>query len=238
LRWHKSDLSVETKADQSPVTRADKESEAAIIEIIRRRFPDHALLTEESGALGDASPLRWIVDPLDGTRGFIRGGSFWGPLVALEQDGRVVAGAMALPALGDVYWAARGLGAHRNGERLRVSATPVRREATISLGEMKHLFSAPHGRGVLELIRSAPVTRGYGDLAACAMLLRGQCDAWLEAGVQIWDVAPLMILVEEAGGRFTDLSGRPTIAGGQALATNGKLHAELLEVLGRSQGAA
>src|SRR5512137_1020115 len=117
---------VEVKPDRTPVTAADRDAEAAVLAVVRAAFPGHAVLGEETGAHGGDASLRWIVDPIDGTRGFTRGGSFWGPLVALEQDGRVVAGAMALPALGEVYCAARGRGAwlERDGgtpARLQVS---------------------------------------------------------------------------------------------------------------------
>jgi histidinol-phosphatase len=231
LRWFKTGVRVETKLDQSPVTQADKDSEAAIVAEIRRDFPDHDLLTEESGAKGQGSEYRWIVDPLDGTKGFIRGGAFWGPIVALEERGQIVAGAMAMPVLEEVYWAGRGQGAFRNGSRLSLSSIEGLDQAALSLGELRGLTSPPHGPGVLQLIRSATVTRCYGDVAGCAMLLNGQADLWVEAGVQIWDIAGLMILVEEAGGRFTDLEGRPTVTSGNAIAGNARIHQRALEVI-------
>src|SRR5512143_1840763 len=110
LRHFRTGVRVEVKPDRTPVTVADREAEAAALAVIRDAFPGHAVLGEETGAGAGDAASRWIVDPIDGTRGFTRGGSFWGPLVALEQDGRVVAGAMALPALGETYWAARGMG--------------------------------------------------------------------------------------------------------------------------------
>jgi histidinol-phosphatase len=233
MRWFKTGVRVEKKLDQSPVTQADKESEAAIVAEIKRDFPDHDLLTEESGAESHGSEYRWIVDPLDGTKGFIRGGAFWGPIVALEERGRIVAGAMAMPVLNEVYWASRGQGAFRNGTRLSLSAVEDLEQAALSLGELKGLVAPPHGPGVLELIKTATVTRSYGDVAACAMLLNGQADLWVEAGVQIWDIAGLMILIEEAGGRFTDLTGRPTVTSGAAIAGNPRLHQRALEMISK-----
>jgi histidinol-phosphatase len=223
---------VQLKADRSPVTAADKEAEAAIVEVIRKAFPKHAILAEESGVLpgGTGESCRWIVDPLDGTRGFARGGSFWGPLVALEDKGNIVAGAMALPALGETYWAGKELGAFLNGEALRVSTVNDWSEATVSLGELGRLLAHP---GVHSLITSCASVRCYGDLAACAMLLTGRADAWLEAGVQNWDLAALKILVEEAGGRFSDFGGNPSIASGKAIGSNGKLHERALGALRR-----
>jgi len=229
---------VETKPDRTPVTAADREAEAAIFAVIKGAFPDHALLGEESGAhAGAVSEARWIVDPLDGTRGFSRGGVFWGPLVALELEGRIVASAMALPALGERYWAARGLGAwHSVGDdspaRLQVSGISEWREATFSMGEPSCLLAPPYRDGVIQLATSAASTRCVGDLAGCAMVLTGRAEAWVEAGMKIWDVAPFAVLVEEAGGRFSDLAGVHRVDSGSVLASNGKLHDHVLEVLG------
>lgn len=232
LRHWRAGVAVDLKADRSPVTAADRESEAAILEVIRASFPGHAILAEEGGATGGAEAgVRWIVDPLDGTRGFARGGAFWGPLVAFEQDGVVAAGAAALPASGETYWAGRGLGAFRDGTPLAVSATAEWRDAILSMGEARTLLAGPATEGVLTLATSAASTRCYGDLAGCLMVLDGRAEAWLESGVQLWDLAPLQVLVEEAGGRFTDFEGTPSLASGRAAATNGRLHAHVLEAL-------
>lgn len=230
LAHYRSGVAVERKADRSPVTVADRESERAIVEVIRAAFPTHAILGEEGGTQGEG-PKRWIVDPLDGTRGFCRGGEFWGPLVAYEENGEILAGAMALPVSGQTYWAARGLGAWRDGVRLLVSGVDRWENATLSLGQLPGLLSPPLREGVLELVHSADSARCVGDLAGCAMLLDGKADAWLEAGVQVWDLAPLKILVEEAGGRFTDMHGKPTVHSGEAIATNGKLHEYVRQAL-------
>jgi histidinol-phosphatase len=222
---------VERKADRSPVTAADRASEAAILSIIQEAFPTHAILAEESGVHGGDPKERWIVDPLDGTRGFSRGGVFWGPLVAFEHEGKVVAGGMAMPALGDVYWAALGKGTYKNGARVQVSNISELSEATISVGELGQLLKPPFAAGVVKLIRTAASTRGVGDPASCAMLLSGRAEIWLEAGVKTWDIAPQKILIEEAGGRFTSLDGLETIELGHCLGSNGKLHDEVLAVL-------
>jgi histidinol-phosphatase len=224
---------VEVKPDRTPVTQADRDSEAAILAVVRASFPSHGFLGEETGAHAGDARTRWIVDPLDGTKGFTRGRSFWGPLVALEHDGRVVAGAMALPALGEVYWAARGLGCWLSAggaapARLAVSRIAAWPDATLSLGEPHVLMRPPLLGRVGELATSCSCTRCYGDLAGCALVLRGQAEAWVEAGVQIWDLAPLQILVEEAGGRFTDLAGKPTHASGSCVASNGLVHDHVL----------
>ncbi len=235
LAHFRTGVRVEGKPDRTPVTQADRDSEAAILSVVRAAFPAHGFLGEESGAHAGSRRTRWIVDPLDGTKGFTRGRSFWGPLVALEHDGRVVAGAMALPALGEVYWAARGLGCWGAGggttSRLSVSRIAAWADATLSLGEPAVLLAPPVLERVGRLAGSCSTARCYGDLAGCALVLRGQAEAWIEAGVKIWDLAPLQILVEEAGGRFTDFTGTPTHGAGECVASNGLVHEHVLRAL-------
>lgn len=228
---------VEVKPDRTPVTQADRDSEAAILGVVREAFPEHGFLGEETGThAGAAAATRWIVDPLDGTKGFTRGRSFWGALVALEHEGRIVAGAMALPALGETYWAARGHGAWmRAGDgapaRLAVSRIGAWQDATLSFGEPHVLFCPPMLERLAGLALSAQAARCYGDLAGCALVLQGKAEAWVEMGVQIWDLAPLQILIEEAGGTFTDLEGVATHASGSCVASNGLVHAHVLRSL-------
>jgi histidinol-phosphatase len=231
LRHFRSGVTVETKPDRTPVTAADREAEEAVLNVLLAALPDASVLAEESGVRPGDPRTRWIVDPLDGTRGFTRGGTFWGPLVALEHDGDILVGATALPVLGEVYWAARGRGAWKNDERLRVSGVDDWREATLSLGEMRLIFGSPEREGVLDLVGTAASARGYGDVAGALMVLSGRAEAWIEAGVKIWDIAPMKILFEEAGGRFTDLRGVATVESGSAVGTNGKLHAHVLGAL-------
>jgi histidinol-phosphatase len=218
---------VETKPDLSPVTAADRAAEDEIVGVIRAAFPDHAILGEEGGARGTGS-VRWIVDPIDGTRGFARGGMMWGPMVALEANGELLVGALAIPALGRTYWASRGGGAWRDGERLTVSAIAALGDATLSLGELRRL--ATH-RGVQSLIAGAASTRCYGDLAGCALVLDGRAEVWIEGGVQAWDLATPAILIREAGGRFTDWHGGPSFAAGECVASNGAIHDLVLQAL-------
>jgi histidinol-phosphatase len=229
-------VAVEIKPDRTPVTAADRDAEAAILRVVRESFPAHGVLGEETGEHAGTPESRWIVDPIDGTRGFTRGGSFWGSLLGLEHQGEVVAGAMAMPVLGETYWAAKGMGAwlQRGSDapvRLQVSGIPTWSDATLSLGEFKDLLRPPLLEPVTRLSLSAAQARCYGDLAGCALVLTGRAEAWIEAGVKIWDLSPLKILVEEAGGRFTDLAGKPTIASGHCVASNGKVHDHVLREL-------
>ena len=236
LRHFRAGVTVETKPDRTPVTAADRESEEAILNALLAAIPDASILAEESGIRAGDPRTRWIVDPLDGTRGFTRGGSFWGPLVALEHEGEILVGATALPALGETYWAAKGRGAWKDGARLRVSGVDDWGEATLSLGEMRLIFDSPARDGVLELVRTAASARGYGDVAGALMVLTGRAEAWIEAGVKIWDIAPMKILFEEAGGRFTDLRGVATVESGSAVGTNGRVHARVMAALAAAPG--
>ncbi len=224
-------VAVETKSDETPVTAADRDSEAAIFEVIKKAFPDASILSEETGSVSGDPKLRWIVDPLDGTRGFTRGGFFWGPLVALEHEGEIVAGSLGMPALGETYWAARGMGTFRNGVRVNVSTIAKWSDATLSLGEPSRMLAIQEGPAIAELIRTSRSTRAFGDVAAAAMLLSGRAEAWLEAGVKIWDIAPSKVLIEEAGGRFTSFDGDASIEKGTAVGTNGALHDHVLGTL-------
>jgi histidinol-phosphatase len=226
---------VEVKPDRSPVTAADRDAEAAMLEIIRDAFPDHAIIGEETGAHAGHG-ARWILDPVDGTRGFTRGESTWGPLIALEHDGDVVAGAMGLPVLDEVYVAARGRGAwliRGGGEPtpLRVSGIASWEDATFSMGEPRVLMAPPYAAGISGLVASCARTRCHGDLAGFAMVLTGRAEVWIEAGMQIWDIAPMKVLIEEAGGRFSDLAGTATIGSGNAVASNGALHDHVLAAM-------
>ncbi|MAE77593.1 MAG: inositol phosphatase [Planctomycetes bacterium] len=220
-------VDVEHKADDSPVTIADREAERAIIDIIRAAFPDHDVIGEETGEHVRGAQYRWYVDPIDGTRGFTRGGSFWGPLIALAEGSEVLAGALGLPVLGDVYWAGRGLGCHKNDTRLALSTVEDWSEATLSLGELRRLLAPPYRDSITRLASTAASARCYGDLASATQLLDGRAEAWVEAGVKAWDIAPMQVLVEEAGGVFRDLEGNRDFKTGTAIATNGRVRIDL-----------
>jgi histidinol-phosphatase len=224
---------VETKSDDTPVTAADRDCEAAILAILHTALPRASVLSEECGArIGDPR-TRWIVDPLDGTRGFSRGGTFWGPLIALEHEGEVVAGALGLPVHGEIYFGARGLGTFRNGTPVRVSNIRDWSQATLSLGELRRMLALPRAPSIAELIRTSASTRSFGDVAATAMVLSGRAEAWLEAGVKTWDIAPSKVLIEEAGGRFTAFDGTSSIETGTAVGSNGRVHDHVLAALAR-----
>jgi histidinol-phosphatase len=218
-------LRVEHKADASEVTAADREAEAALRERLVRARPRHALLGEEEGAVGPAdSQWRWIVDPVDGTSNFVRGVPIWATLIALACEGQPVVGVASAPALGRRWWAARGAGAWVDGERISVSAVSELADVHLAYSDIGSF--AEHGRGdaLVGLARSVWRARGLGDFWMHVLVAEGAFDAAVEPIVNLWDVAALQIIVEEAGGRFTNLAGEPRPDGGSACSTNGAVH--------------
>jgi histidinol-phosphatase len=223
---------VEDKPDRSPVTQADRDANDAILAVLAEAFPDQDVLSEESGTHGPGTcDCRWIVDPLDGTRDFIRGDVSWGPMVAFEYQGTLLAAGMSMPVTGQTWWATKGGGCYLGDERVRVSTTTRWEDARLTIGYLRGLLAEPYGVAVLELLQSADQVRCPGNLAGCARVLDGTADAWLEAGVHEWDLAAPRLLLEEAGGKFTDFLGRPSHTMGMALGTNRVLHAQALAVL-------
>jgi histidinol-phosphatase len=238
LRYFRADVRVMQKPDQTPVTQADHEAEAAIVERLRAVFPDIGFLGEEFGAQGDQA-RRWIVDPVDGTMNFIRGIPYWATLLALEEEGEVTLGVVHAPATGELYWARRGQGAWLDGVRLRVSSRDRLEDAMLihsSLNLLRPLEGGRYWEGFVRLVDRTDRQRGFGDYLGYTFVLRGQAELMLEADLKAWDLAPFKVLFEEAGGRFTDFAGRPTIYSGTVLASNGRLHDEALALLGGAAG--
>jgi histidinol-phosphatase len=223
-------VATEWKADRSPVTAADREAEAAIIARLRRDFPDHGFLGEETGTHG-ASAARFIVDPIDGTRNFIRGLPFWGTLLALEEDGVVTAGVVYVPVTGECFTARRGRGAFLDGERLRVSGVGTLGEAVLLHASLTLFRRDGRWDGLVRLIDATERQRSPGDFYGYTMIAQGRAEIGMGLNVKPWDLAPLSLIVEEAGGRFTDLDGIPTISAGSALATNARLHDQVTALL-------
>jgi histidinol-phosphatase len=230
LRYYRTGFDVTLKADATPVTQADQGAEQAIREVLGRAFPDWGFLGEEFGAVGDQG-RRWIIDPIDGTRNFIRRIPIWATLIALEEAGEVTAGVIHNPVTGDLLSARRGGGAWRNGERLRASAVADLREATLLHAGLKLLRQAGVWDGFVRLVDATDRQRGFGDYLGYALVAEGKAEIYAESDLKAWDLAPCKLVVEEAGGRFTDFAGAPTIYGGTAFATNGRLHDAALALL-------
>lgn len=222
-------VGVESKADGSPVTVADRESEAAIRRVISRAFPDHAILGEEDGETAGTAPYRWIVDPLDGTHTFVRGVPLYGTLVAVEVRDEPLVGVIHLPALDETLAAARGLGCTWNGRPCRVSATD-RLDAALLVVTDERVARA-RSDAYERLAARTAMQRTWADCYGYALVATGRAEIALDPLMNVWDCAALLPIVEEAGGRFTDWSGRRTIRGGESVATNGALHDAVLQTL-------
>ena len=235
-RYRARDFSVETKADATPVTEADREAEAAIKRVLRASFPDHAFYGEEEGREGDGDFV-WLIDPIDGTKAFVRGYPFFSTQIALMHAGELVVGVSAAGAFGERAWATRGGGAFlatcgAQGKRLRVSAASAFDANTaISTGNLKSLASGPRWNALADLVRRSGRIRGYGDFVHYHLLARGAIDLVIESDLNILDIAPLVLIVREAGGTFTDLEGRDIgLDVRSALAGPPLLHAEALSL--------
>jgi histidinol-phosphatase len=229
-RFQADDLVVETKPDLSPVTEADRAVEQALRKRIGEERPGHGVVGEEFGA-DRPGTARWILDPIDGTKNYVRGIPVWATLIALEREGRVELGMVSAPALHRRWWAARGQGAFVNGRRIHVSQVAELSDAVLSYAS---LFSwEEHGLGeqFLTLARGCWRTRAFGDFWSHMLVAEGVVDLAVEPEVELWDLAAPQVIVEEAGGRFTDLGGTPTPAGGSSVSTNGLLHDQVLATL-------
>lgn len=210
------DLRVETKADHSPVTEADQAAERAIREVIARHRPSDAISGEEYGSEGSGD-RRWIIDPIDATLNYLRGVPVWGTLIALEEAGEIVVGVVSAPAMAHRWWASRGEGAWVNGSRMRVSSVERLEDATYSMNSLVDHERAGWG-WALELSRRVKRTRGFGDFLSFMLLADGAVDIVTEPIAAEWDLAPLLVIVEEAGGVFTSMEGERTVRGGNAVA--------------------
>jgi histidinol-phosphatase len=230
-RFRANDLAVETKDDSSPVSDADRASEQAIRAALGAAFPADTVLGEEYGENAGSSTRRWIIDPIDATINYVRGVPVWGSLIALEDEAGVAVGVVSAPALHARWWASRGGGAWGDARRMSVSRVANLAEAHLSFNSVTAAEAAGL-TGVLDLSRRCARTRGFGDFWSFMLLAGGTVDVVVEPVAKVWDLAPLIVIVEEAGGRFTDAGGARTISGGNAVATNGLLHDEVLAALG------
>ncbi len=232
MKYYRGGFEVTIKPDQTPVTQADREAEQAIKAILRRAYPDHGFLGEELGEEGPKE-RRFIIDPIDGTKNFIRRVPIWAVLLGLEEEGEITAGVMLNPALGEMFWARRGDGAWSAGERLRVSDCERLDEATLLHSDLHLMREGGFWDPLVRLVDACRRTRGFGDYYGYGLVAGGKAEIYVETDLKPWDAAPVKILVEEAGGRLTDFGGRPTIYGGSVLATNGRLHEQTLALLRR-----
>jgi histidinol-phosphatase len=221
-------LEVRTKADQSPVSEADEAVERMIRERLARERPGDGIVGEEFGTSGDTA-RRWILDPIDATKNYIRGIPIFATLIGLEENGQLVTGVVSAPALGRRWSASRGNGAFCNGMAIRVSEAATLGDAHIGYDGATDFDPLEKTDNFLALVRRCGRARGFGDFWIHMLVAEGAIDIAIEPRVAPWDMAAVQVIVEEAGGRFSDLGGNPRYDGGSAVSTNGTLHDAVLE---------
>ncbi|MSR22841.1 MAG: histidinol-phosphatase [Gemmatimonadetes bacterium] len=229
--------SADAKADGSPVTVADREAEALLREGIRARFPDHGILGEEFGEEAGTAPIRWVLDPIDGTRSFMRGVPIYAVLIGVEVEGKPVVGVAHLPALAETVAAGQGIGCRWIGgsggasRSARVSDTTELGDALTLTTDPQSVLASPIAGGWKELCARVGVVRGWGDAYGHVLVATGRAEIMVDPVLSPWDAAALIPILSEAGGRFTDLGGEESIHGGSGVSTNGHLHHRVLGLL-------
>jgi histidinol phosphatase-like enzyme (inositol monophosphatase family) len=233
LRWFRArDLAVERKADGTPVTEADRAVERFLRNEIALVHPDDGVVGEEEGPRDSANRRTWIVDPIDGTKAFTRGVPLFANLLAMEDEHGSAVGVINIPALGQTLWAGRGQGCWLNGVPARVSDRPGLADAYLSSSG----YESWQESSLLQVKRAGMVLRTWGDGYGFLLVASGAVDAMVDPRAERYDLAPMPVILSEAGGRFSDLAGQPGATGGSAVATNGRIHDQLLTCLATSPG--
>ena len=230
--FYQRNVRIDIKADKTPVTEADVRSEEAIRDLLMKRFPTYGFYGEETGKSDMNAESVWLVDPIDGTKSFVRECPFFSTQIALMRGGKFVLGVSMAPAYNELAWAERGGGAFLDGKPVRVSKVAALDGAIVSTGNLKTLAASPAWGRLGSLIGGINRIRGYGDFVHYHLLARSALDVVIESDVNILDIAALTVIVEEAGGTFTDLKGAPVgLATTTVLATNGPLHQPILDAI-------
>jgi len=225
-------VTAETKSDASPVTIADKDNERLIREAIEAGFPADGILGEEGSSKAGSSGRRWIIDPIDGTRDFVRGNRFWCVLLALEEAGESLVGVAHFPLLGETYWAAAGHGAYLHEERLHASDTASIESCCLSPNGLHLAEARPYLPCIMELMQRSWSVRSYGGALDGCLVAAGKVDIWFEPKVAVWDLAALKLIIEEAGGRFFAMDGSRAIDRGTAIGCAPGLANEVRQAFG------
>lgn len=230
LGYFQTGVDIERKKDNSPVTAADKASENLMRELIARSFPDDGIIGEEFGEQPSRSGRTWIIDPIDGTKSFVCGVPLYGCLLGLVDGTRSIVGAAYYPALDEIIYAGQGLGAWWNGRRAHVSSVSELQDAVLLSSEVKKTFD---DRFPLfeRLIDSTYIQRTWGDAYGYMLVATGRAEIMIDSSMRVWDCAPFQVILEEAGGTFTDWKGNPTIYADEGVATNGALFKTVMEKL-------
>jgi histidinol-phosphatase len=225
------EFEVRRKADDTPVTEADMRIEAMLRERIADRFPNDAILGEEEGAQGSGDRV-WIVDPIDGTKNFAARIPMWATLIALSVEGQTKVGVASAPTLGERYWATRGGGALMNGRAIRVSNTTAMSDALVAIAGVGSWLERPDRDAFLQLCEDANRVRGFGDFWGHCLTARGAADAMMETMLRTWDFSALEVILEEAGGRISQVDGSPLADRMSTLSANPAMHAEITRRFG------
>ena len=217
LRYWRTGLQADAKSDDSPVTAADRECERLLVQDLCAQFPEDGILGEEGASKPSESGRRWILDPIDGTRDFVRGNRAWCNLVALEDNGEVVLGVANFPSQAEIYWASRGGGAWRNGERIRVSGVKEIAKAVLCVNTFNNLHKASFANRLMEWMRGFWAVRSMGGAVDATYVVAGHAEAWLQIAAQPWDLAVWKILAEESGARYFNFDGGNSIYAGNCV---------------------
>ena len=220
MRYFQTAITAEAKADASPVTIADRESERLMRQLIEQRYPQHSILGEEEGETRPGAEFKWILDPIDGTKSFVRGVPLYAVLVGLERAGEMVVGVINCPAVGDFLVAAHGQGCFWNGRRTQVSSIRTLRESLLLTTDAGSMEPCGRGAAYARLCKATAMQRTWSDAYGYVLVATGRAEIMLDAQMSAWDCAALMPVLQEAGGTFTDWAGHPTIYGNEAIATN------------------
>ena len=232
LQYRKGEIQIENKSDESPVTVADKEGEKIIVAGLTAEFPGDGLLGEEGAVKDTPNGRKWIIDPIDGTRDFIRNTRAWSVLIGLEENGECVAGIAYFPATGEMYSGSKGGGAWCNGERLQVGKAQKPCEALLCVNGLSFLHRYPFANDLLSFFSAFWTVRSTGGCLDAMLVASGKADAWIEAQAQPWDLAPLKVIAEEAGAITFDFAGKSTIYGGNFIITVPALADDLRRFVG------
>jgi histidinol phosphatase-like enzyme (inositol monophosphatase family) len=231
MQYYGKHIDIDVKSDGSPVTIADRGAEEHARAWIAERFPNDGILGEEFGTVNEDAPRRWIIDPIDGTKSFVRSVPLWGTLVAVTEGDTVLAGCAYFPALAELIVAAPGAGCFWNGTRCRVSETRSLANATVVITDDRFPNSPLRFDAWQTLAARAQVVRTWGDCYGYLLVATGRADVMIDDVVSPWDTAPLMPIITEAGGVLTDWRSNPTAFGGDLIATNGALAREVRTIL-------
>ena len=230
MRYFRSGVSVETKADESPVTIADRQAEETMREMIMRAYPDHGIIGEEFGVHNEGAEYQWVLDPIDGTKSFISGTFLFGTLIGLMKDGQPIVGTINHPVTSHMLIGAGGV-TRLNGEVARVSATSELRDAVLCYTDFIHVGQYQNGIAFQQLMGMTSFNRTWGDCHGYFLVATGTADVMLDPIMNLWDIVALIPVIEGAGGKITSWNGGPPLSGNGIIASNGLLHSQVLRVL-------